>query len=236
MARYCPECGIEILTEQVRCPLCQSELQEEAPAITRRFAEKIHPVTPERLSGAEIRRILFAALSLMLSVAIIAVSLVNLAQGTGLSWARYAILGQVAVWVLFGMGLYLYRRPLALLWRCTLALGVLLMILDSYANGFGWSLQLALPVLLLLAALADAFLRVVRRAGSHWALNLASALGALILLCIGVECIVDLYVGVPLLPGWSLIVTLSLAPPVLFLLYIRYRLSKKVDLPKIFHR
>jgi len=36
MARYCPECGIEILTEQVRCPLCQSELQEEAPAITRR--------------------------------------------------------------------------------------------------------------------------------------------------------------------------------------------------------
>ncbi|WOO42694.1 DUF6320 domain-containing protein [Rubellicoccus peritrichatus] len=233
---YCSECGIEVTTERENCPLCGAKLQSAAPVFDSVFPVEVRPAAVEPLSWFEIRRILFGTLSFIFALGIISVLVVNLTQNGTLNWARYAVVSLAVGWSVLGLGLYLYSRPMALLWRAAGAVTFLLILLDIFYEGVSWSVTLALPIILLVLSLASWLWWLFQVARAHWASAVASILAAIAVLCFGVNFIVDLYTEGSLLPTWSAIVALSLGPPFLFLIYIRYRLSKTVDLPKVFHR
>lgn len=233
---YCPECGIEVTTERENCPLCDAKLQTEEPVFKTSFPSEVRPAITERLSWSEIRRILFGTLSFMLALGIISVLTINLMQNGTLTWARYAVVALAAGWAILGLGLYLYSKPIAFLWRATGAAAILLILLDLFNEGLSWSASLALPILFLAVGAATWLWWVFQVRRAHWASAVAAILAAVALFCVGVNLVVNFYIQESLLPTWSTIVCLSLGPPFLFLIYVRYRLSKTVDLPKVFHR
>lgn len=232
MPQYCPDCGVEIVTQRESCPLCNALLQSEQPSISEHFPSAINTVASDPVSFGEIRKILFAALSIMIGVGIISVMVVNLSTHGALTWARYAVSVLIASWALTGLALYNFHRPLRLLWQAFFVTSTLLILLNLFAGGLTWSVRYALPILLWGALINTALYKTLFEKRPHWANAIASVLIAVAAFCVGLQLILA---GLAL-PTWSAIVALSLAPPVAFLMYVRYRLSKTMDLKKIFHR
>lgn len=233
---YCPDCGIEVSTQRADCPLCGAKLQADRPGNAPPFPTTVQRARPDPYGWVEIRRILFATLSILPTLGIISVIVVNLVQNGTLNWARYAVVSLVAGWAVLAFSLYKYHKPLALMWRITGVLSVFLVLLDLFGGGFSWSLRLAVPILLGLAGLSHWVWWSTAQRRVHWALGTAIILAALMAFCLLLELLLALYFGYSLLPSWSGIVCLCLGPPAVFLLYVRYRLAKKVDFAKLFHR
>ncbi len=199
------------------------------------------PVTVQRTRHepyrwVDIRRILFTGLSLLPTLGIVSVLAVNLLQNGSVHWARYAVLSLVTGWAVLALALYQFRRPLKLVWASAGVLAVFCFLLALFNGGQCWWLTLALPILLTVAVLFHWVWRCTYVRRVHWALGSAVILAAVMALCLALEFIIALNLDQDLAPTWSGIVCLVLAPPSLFLLYVRYRLSKKVDLGKLFHR
>lgn len=233
---YCPECGIEVTTQRADCPLCGAALQDQPVAAPTPFPTVVQRARHDPYRWVDIRRILFTTLSLLPTLGIVSVLTINLVQDGSVDWARTAVLCIVTGWALLALGLYKFRRPLTLVWSMAGVVAVFCFLLALYNGGKCWWLTLALPIILTTALLFHWvwWCTVIRRL--HWALGTAAILTAVMALCLVLEWIISLSFHHSLTPTWSAVVCLVLGPPSVFLLYVRYRLSKKVDFGKLFHR
>lgn len=233
---YCPECGIEVSTPRADCPLCGAALQEQPAETTTPFPTTVQRARHDPYRWVDIRRILFTSLSLLPTLGIVSVLTINLVQNGSVDWARYAVLSIVTGWAVLALGLYKFRRPLTLVWSVSGVLASYCLLLNFFNGALSWSLTLALPILLTSALLFHWvwWCTVIRRL--HWALGTAAILTAVMTLCLVLEWIISLSFHQSLTPTWSGVVCLVLGPPSVFLLYVRYRLAKKVDFGKLFHR
>lgn len=230
---YCPNCGVELAPEAKACPLCGSAVG--APAGADRQAERIFdPEDREKLTDRERQTIVWEILSVSALIAAVAVSAVNLFVEGRLSWALYPLISLAFAWILMSSAFLLGRHPLLSALASALALPVFLLGLDLIGGGLSWSLLPALPIVLVVeSSLALVSLFVVRSKRRSVNVIAFVLLGA-VLICIGIEAILDLSYGIGLVLTWSSIVAFALVPVSAFLLYLHYRVGRRASLRKIF--
>jgi len=141
--KWCPKCKVEIRGNSLYCPLCQGRVvgEGENPAF---------PIIP---TVYEKYRLFFQLLILSgmgISVAAVAVNLIL--PWTG-KWSLLVLFGIGCLWLSVGLAARNLSRVTHLLMTQSL-LGSLLVILWDVATGWrGWSLDYAVPLLLMVSML-----------------------------------------------------------------------------------
>jgi hypothetical protein len=210
---YCVNCGVELHPTASRCALCATSVVNPAQPIDESapppYPSAVQP--PPATNRPFIARLL--AWLLLLPIAVCAAT--NLVFPSGYLWAVYPIGAIVLFWVLVAVPLLLpHPLPLVAIGIDAIAVLAYLFLIAAFDNkgfaaGLHWYLNLALPIVCILAAavlVPVAVLRTYRFSGIHTAALLFTITGLAIL---GVETTVSFFVGTPLHLSWSWIVLVS---------------------------
>ena len=232
---YCPECGAEI-GDADRCPLCGTPSPLMSAAKEKQADEPRRAASPEEeLSLAEARKIAWEVLSVAFLIAVIVLGAVNLFASRRLSWSLYPIVSILLIWI-EASSILVLREKVAL----SLAIGALSPSLFLIGLGYvsadpRWALGLAVPIAVLVEALAGAVYLAVR-ATAQKGLNLISyVLIAAAALCVGLEIFIDLFALGHVALVWSPICAIALLPIAAFLSYLHFRIMASANLRRLFH-
>jgi hypothetical protein len=227
--KTCPHCGVYVEEDHTRCPLCYTPLDgdvEDAPRAEPGYEPPdAHP-----------RFWLLEVLSLLAAVGAIVVFAADFAFGFALTWSPVPLVSIAFAWVVLGSVIALGRRGLLLGGVLTLATLAYLLVLDLLTGGVSWFPALALPLVLLGAAVGGVLVWLGRRRGVSALPAVGLALVGGGLYAVGVELIVAASRGAGAAVSWSVVVlacsvALSL---VVFLIHRRLRL-RHTSLERIFH-
>ena len=127
------------------------------------------------------------------------------------------------------------RRPVFVIVGQAAATVGFLFFIDAFDGSVDWFVPLALPVVGVVTAATLLVWLVARRSRGHP----ASVIAATVLLASGgasvaLDLLVSAYQGTTGV-SWSLVVLAAVVPPMLFLLYLHFRLGKRVDLKRFLH-
>lgn len=229
---YCTHCGVELEPGLTRCPLCGGTDLSEDPAFLSDFPE--YEPLPERLEKARIGRIYRRLVTLLFGTAAMVVLITDLLDRSGgPDWSPIAIAG-IAAGFLFAI-LPSLRLRLWTNFALDVAIaGALLLAIDRLEDGtVDWFTGIALPILgamlVLLLAAAWAMPRV-RGVAKPAVIILATAI-----LCVVVDLAIRLDRGLPVVPGWSLVVAASAGPVAAFLVLLQHTVLREIDLRRRFY-
>lgn len=235
---YCSRCGVEVHSEALKCPLCNSAIQKfpDDPAPGRIFPEDELLVqrTP-RMSRKERLQLASVITAFGMLVPVLITIAVNLMVKGSISWSLYPVVSLSACLLIVLTALFNGRHPSRLIWIIFLILlGALqtMVALNLIPPAAG---RVGSPILFFAAlcshAAVFASLKTKKRGGN---------VAAFILIAVGLLCLLtDLWLNRNLFgqarAGWSLIVLAATQPITLILLYLHYRKSRIAQLKKYFH-
>ena len=238
---YCSRCGVEVDVGVERCPLCAApiptfddELDDElSRRIAPRYPTALEP--PERVKGWKVRMALWATLSALLLVSMLAVLTVNLLwTGGSLTWGGYALASLGLAWASLTVALLLARWPWIVVVGNYLLVVGFLAVIDALDGSLDWFLPLGLPI-----ATAGFVVPIVSIIlwmfwTDHGANHLAVLLDLIAALCLGLDLVTSSQLGRPGL-SWSLVVVAVLVPLSGFFFLYHYVLRKVARLRRLFH-
>src|SRR6056297_2428758 len=105
---YCPYCGVEVDDETRNCPLCTTEIPagNPPPLLKDYYPHSEHQLHyTRRPFTAEERRSVFWFFSLLFSVPLTIVIVVDLLRDWAITWSLFPIAGILAVWAGIAIGL-----------------------------------------------------------------------------------------------------------------------------------
>jgi hypothetical protein len=181
-------------------PNSLSQTAESKPGAAP-FAEKAGEVEPM------LKRDLALWLTIVLASASVSCILLNLTVYHASLWSLPIAGACVMLWVFFCPGMFHQKFPFSL----SLILDTVCVILYEYMITFltqssRWFFSLALPITLSVAALAGLFSLLTKKVSSSLLSTVLYFFLELAALCLIIECLVDRFMGLPLMPGWSAIV------------------------------
>lgn len=234
---YCPHCAVELDTTLASCPLCGAEPQDEQPPAPGPYpARELGAAPPKRLTWPQVRRRIFYGSSALIVVGLASSVIVDLSQGPALEWSPRVIACTVAGWLLLRWLLYQWDRPLWLVLRTLVLAALLVWLLDLGDGALSWSLDLALPILGLVALVFGPLCLAVFHFRISWASTAAWTLLCGGLFCLGLEAWLDFHALGRVRLDWSVPVMLATFPAALSMFYVRYHLMRMVNFEKVFHR
>lgn len=229
---YCVHCGVELDQTQRVCPLCGVEvhdpLAETDTASPRPYPTRSTSVEPPGKGE------LAVLLSVMLVAASAACALLNLFLVSGRFWSLYVTGGAMTVWLWAVLPLLAPKLPTWVkLLLDAAAAGVYLFLIAVTLDGLRWYLALALPIVLVCAALALALsVFLPGRSILTSAILLLAGTG---LICLAVELFVDRYLTGAWSPRWSLVVAVVCGALILVLVTVRVVPGLREQVRRRFH-
>jgi predicted nucleic acid-binding Zn ribbon protein len=234
----CPNCKVEVGNSVRHCPLCRSAIQpgDANPAPHMAYPDRIlDPDDHYKLTPREKRKVfleLYTACSLIAAGVVLAI---NILIDHRLSWSLYPLASFAFLWLLVGIPQLLAGRP----WLAFAFLGpsgpLFLLALDAMDGSFEWFFSLGLPIALLIEAVALACWVLASGARRKGINVIAIILTGAVLVCVGLEMILNLSSAGRLYVSWSAIVMIAGLPLAVFLFYTHYRIVNKASLRKLFH-
>lgn len=200
---YCVHCGVELDQTQRACPLCGtpvldpvSPVDERAP---RPYPTRATPVEPPS------KRELALLVSAMLASAAVACALLNLFLTPDQRWSLYIVGGAMTLWLWLVPPLVFPKLPLwvRLLFDAA-AVAIYVLLISLTVDGLGWYLALALPIILVGAALGLGL--GVWLPGRSLLTSVILLLASAVLYCLAIELFIDLFLTGRWQPLWSLVV------------------------------
>lgn len=227
---YCPKCGVEVSSK--RCPLCsyiiKSRLTGEEYSVDKQNEKK-----KTKLSLKDKYR-LFIVSTYFLSILIIGLCItINLLINKKVTWSVYPTI----IFLTTSFITTIAIKVKGLLKSILIVLFTLLMLLllDLYIPDVNFFLKVSLPIVCI-SSLLSFFVVLLSKRSKRKGSNIgAYIIFAIVVLTISIEIIVQKFNNTDVVLSWSIITSVSLTPIGVFLIYIHYNLSKKIDLKKIFH-
>ena len=235
---YCSRCGVEVDEDVELCPLCGSAIQHfdvDGRPTFKPYPDSVIDPDAAPLPLRERIKLALEIETVFLGIAFAVLILVDLLSNHRFSWSVYPASSIVYLWLCLSMPVFLYRKP----WLVFSVLGpstlLFLFLIDVFDGNVSWFLPYGLPIALLAIACV-VVVSVLSAAVKRKGLNVVafSFLGISVL-CAGIDVIVNLNVEGRFRMGWSMIAAFVLIPVSLLLLYLHYRVTKRVDLKKVFH-
>ncbi len=237
---YCPDCGVEIGTAP-DCPLCGArnprfpETPEcPEPETTSKPGLFGTTAVPETFTPQEKQKVAWEVMSVAFGITIGGLVAINLLLAGKITWSLYPIASVCFLWIL-GSAIFVmspqarYRNLLLVI-----DLPLFLLALGVITGSMSWAVELAIPAAIITELVAIAVLlaiRAVKRKG----LNIfALVLFGVVVLCIGIEILIDLHSTGKIRLNWSAITAISLVPIAGFLLYLHFRIVTTANLHRLF--
>jgi len=237
----CPNCGVELEKSMNFCPLCGEPIvnhnTENIEYINvrkqKRDAKKLTDY--QRLSGLQKRKLFWEISGIILITGIVVTFILDLFSNSSLTWSRYSI----AVCAMLFLQTTLIRfwpgNLLILMLGSLASTSALVLLLDLFQGAISWSINLAVPLLIVVHLLTLGLTRAIINATEKGLNLIAYSFIALGILSAFIEGILSLYLKDAIMLHWSLIVIASVLPGSAVLFFIHYRLKKGTDLRRFFH-
>ncbi|NMP37903.1 MAG: zinc ribbon domain-containing protein [Clostridiales bacterium] len=161
---YCVNCGVELDESAKKCALCSTPVIN----LNKQSAEneQIQPPYPDRIvipKGVR-RRYTAALITIIMVIPNIICTIANLLVPSSGVWSLYVSASSALVWVLFIVPFMMKKIRVYLMWAFdTFAAVAYTYVFYSTLRGHGWFLRLALPLILVVSAMALLMLVWLRR-------------------------------------------------------------------------
>lgn len=149
--KHCDKCKIDIQGQLTYCPLCQSEL-------TNKNNNREEELFPDSYSIYTSRHLFLRVIG-FLAIAISAIcTLINFLVPTKFYWCFIVIAALGCVWFSLAAAITKHRHILKyLLYQCMI-ICIFTIFLDYYTGGTGWSLDIVMPIVFMVAMVLMYFL------------------------------------------------------------------------------
>ncbi len=203
---YCVNCGVELDASATECPLCNT------PVLNPRELEKIamaqRPFPTERGQVETVKR---KDLGILVSTVVLATAatcgVLNALVFQESPWSLTVIGACIILWVIMIPAVIYTKQPVyvSILYDGG-AVGLYLFMLSYLTGSKGWLWGLGIPITVLVTLVAEILTFCLCRLPRSFltvALYLFTAIG---LLCMGLEILIDRYVGGQIALSWSAVV------------------------------
>lgn len=216
---YCVNCGVELHPTCSVCPLCHTPVVNPKQPVDI-GGELPFPKQKEAVPPVN-RRELALLLTVLLASVGTCCGLLNFFLAAESLWSLYIIGAAAMLWVWLVLPLLFRRLALSLrLFLDACAVGIYVLLISLDLDGLDWFAGLALPIILLLAALLLGLGHLLREGRRSILSSITLIIGAIGVFLLGVELFVDRWLSGAWQPRWSLVtsaVCLSLVIPLIII-------------------
>lgn len=231
---YCVHCGVQLNDHATACPLCHTPVVDpsrlELPTTSPFFPTKPAYVPPVSRNEAAL------LLTAMLASAAAACAVLNLFLKPGTGWSMYVALAAVMLWIWFVPLLMFPKMPFVLREAIDLlAIAGYVYFIAVRLNGVQWFVGIALPILILVDILSCILGYLFKVRHTSLISSISFVLGAVALLCLGIEATLDLYFDALWRPGWSIVIATICVAVMVPLVIVRRVPSLREEARRRFH-
>lgn len=141
--KHCPKCKVDVRGFPIYCPLCQGKLNGEGEA----------PFFPKVPSIYEKYRLFFQILALSgIGIAVVAVTVNLMVPQTG-RWSLLVLLGIGSLWLSVGVSARNLHHVTHVIMTQSFVGSLLFVVWDFVVGWRGWSIDYAVPILLMISLL-----------------------------------------------------------------------------------
>lgn len=227
---YCPKCGVEV--ESKKCPLCSYEIKRNIH--TKPFShdiinnkKKLHLTTKDKYN-------IFNVSTLFLCLIVAGVNLtIDFLINSSITWSIFPVIAVTTAALITTAAIQV--RGVLKVGLILIFVLLMLLAIDLFIEEVRFFLGISLPIMCVISLLSFGVVLVSRKSRKRGANIAGYIILATSLFTVSVDIIIQNFINHRIKVSWSLITSVSLIPIALFLLYIHFSLSKKVDLNKVFH-
>ncbi|MGL1891480.1 MAG: hypothetical protein OCD02_07615 [Spirochaetaceae bacterium] len=227
---YCPQCGVEV--ESNNCPLCSYIIKQDIHKVP--FSHSVDSEQKKLDLPKSIKVEIFNISTIFFAVLVSSICLtIDLLLDKSINWSIYPITTVITMALITTVSLY--TKGLIKIGLILLLSLALLFVLDIFIPVKNFFLMISLPISISASVLSFTVIIITKKSGAH-GFNLAGyILIAIAIFNVFVDLIIQNFIYGEMHITWSIIPFASLTPIAMFLLYIHFVFSKRVDLNKVFH-
>lgn len=202
---YCVNCGVELDASAKTCALCNT------PVINPNDLKKITPTTPFPQEKGQVETVKRKDMGILLTTVVLATAvtcgLLNAFVFSGTLWSLAVIGVCVILWVIMIPAVIYTKQPiyLSLLYDGA-AVAVYLYMLAYMIGSDGWFWELGLFIVALVTIQAEILTLCIRILPRSFLTVSLYIITNIALLCVGLEILIDRFVGHGIVLGWSAVV------------------------------
>lgn len=202
---YCVNCGVELDASAKRCALCNT------PVINPNELKKLESVTPFPQEKGQVETVKRKDMGILLTTVVCATAvtcgLLNALVFPGTLWSLAVIGVCVILWVIMIPAVIYTKQPIyvSLLFDGA-AVALYLYMLAYMIGNDEWFWGLGLPIVIWLTVIAELLTVSVRKFPRSFLTVSLYILTVTAMLCVGLEVLIDRFVGGGIALGWSAVV------------------------------
>lgn len=200
---YCVNCGVELEKSLKKCPLCGVEAQNPKEPYDEGTI-KPYPVHMDYITGRMERRLAAIIITVVLLLVSGICVLADVIYSAELDWALYVLSALALGWLMFVLSLFMLKwHPIVYVILDGIGAIAFLYVINLLLPGDEWFSSIALPIILLNAAIVSLNVSLIHSGRLGKAACAAWVAGSVGIDIMGIEMILDLYMNESILPQWS---------------------------------
>ena len=202
---YCVNCGVELDGSLKECPLCNTIV------INPKELNKLNTESPFPNEKGEVEKVKRKDFSILLSVVLAAIGgtcgILNLLVFPMNAWSLFVIGACFMLWVFF-IPLTIHTQMSAFLYIFLDGLSVLvyLGLISLFTGVDRWFWHLGAPIMGLVLVIVESYAGCIKKVSSSFLPVMLYTFSSIAILCVGLEILIDLYVGDGIRLIWSAVV------------------------------
>lgn len=203
---YCVNCGVELQEAAERCPLCNTLVIN--PNELERVKEVQTPFPREKGQVETVKRKdMGILLTAILAATAVICGALNALSFRGSPWSLAVGGVCVVLWVILIPVVIFKEQPVYVsLFLDGVAVAVYLYMLTYLVGSSHWFFELALPVTVLVTVIGELFTVCLRKLPNSFLAGCLKLFTAVGLLCMGIEILIDRFLGHGTALSWSAVV------------------------------
>ncbi len=203
---YCVNCGVELQADAKRCPLCDTAVINPRELKGRKVQQAPFPSEKGQVETVK-RKDIGILLTAVLAATAVICGILNALSFRGALWSLAVGGVCVILWVIL-IPVVIYRRqPIYVsLLLDGAAVAAYLYMLTYLVGSRQWFFGLGLPITVLVTAIAELFTVCVKKLPYAFLVGCLESVTAVGLLCMGIEILIDRYLGDGIALSWSAVV------------------------------
>ena len=203
---YCVNCGVELDASARECPLCNTPVINPKELEKMAMAQRPFPTEQGQVETVK-RKDLGILVSMVVLATAVTCGILNALTFQESLWSLAVIGACIILWVIMIPAVIYTKQPVYVSLLYDGGAVALYLFMLSYLTGTrDWLWGLGLPITVLVTVLAEAFTVCVRKLPRSFltvSLYIFTAVG---LLCMGLEILIDRFVGGNIALSWSAVV------------------------------
>lgn len=202
---YCVNCGVELEPSLTECPLCNT------PVINPSELYNLKKTSPYPRQRGQVDVVKRKDVSILICIVLIATSLscllLNFFVFPNSPWSLF-IIGACLILFVLALPVVIYTKLpiyISLLFD-GIAVGFYLYMITFNTRSDAWFMGLALPIVVLVTILVEIFALLLRSLPVSFITTALYFFAEAAFLCVGIELLIEHYIGVPLKLVWSAVV------------------------------